>query len=232
MAYRSSSSSSMTLPTTLLLFALLLPGWVQSQSSSSCGDSQLQAYQQCVQDNACLCANCDLDPLDDYPTIHLDQPPDSCQDINRIFCPLMRCCSVCEDVAQEWYSCAFDDFSKSQLGSTCPQVCSAFDLGDVEGDCQPTAATAAPTSRPTSTVNVSPPPSVAPRTTKSPTTTAAPSTKSPTTAAPTTAAPSRAAFVNDDEVQTTSSLQAGVSAATVGYSLVTGGLLLVIACLI
>ena len=203
---------------TTLLVLLLNFCVVQSQSSSQCSDSQLQAYQKCVQDNACLCSTCDPNPLDEYPTIHLDQPPQSCQDVNRIFCPLIKCCSVCEDVAQQWYTCAFNDFSASQLGTECPQVCSAFAVGDVEGDCQPTAATLAPTSIPTAAESF--PTSAAP--TESPTTAPVASTLSPSAA--------------EDETQT-SSLHAGVSAAgSIAGSLVssflTSGVLLLVACLI
>lgn len=126
-----------------LLLVSLLPVVAQSQGIIGCGDSELAAYTQCVLDNPCLCSNCDSNPMDKDPIIRLDQPPESCQDIHRIFCPFIRCCSACEDVAKAWYSCAFEDFSEGILGSECSQECTVFEFADVEGDCSTHAPTSA-----------------------------------------------------------------------------------------
>lgn len=132
---------------TILVHVLLFSLFLQLlQQSSSCSTRALNAYRRCVEDNPCLCSNCDPDPTDDDPEIVLDDAPENCQDVNRIWCPLIRCCSACEEVAWEFYGCAFNDFSENEIGSECPQVCSGFQFSDVEGDCTPTSSpTPAPT---------------------------------------------------------------------------------------
>jgi hypothetical protein len=132
----------MMLSALLLLLLSILSCHVDAQ----CSSETLETYMRCVAENPCLCSNCDADPTDDFPEIVLNEPPQSCQDVNRIFCPMVRCCSACEEIALEWYTCTWSDFSMSQMGEDCPQICDAFDFGDVEGDCSPTGApTAVPT---------------------------------------------------------------------------------------
>jgi len=106
------------------------------QNAEQCSDAELNAYISCVAANPCLCSNCDPDPIDDDPEIVLQRPPDSCQDVSRVFCPLIKCCSACEEEAAAWYSCTFAGFSQSTLGQDCPQNCPGYGYSDVEGDCE------------------------------------------------------------------------------------------------
>lgn len=103
-----------------------------------CTSDEANAYIQCVANNPCTCSNCDPDPLDDVPEIIVDQPPQNCQDVARIFCPLIKCCSLCEAEAIAWYQCGFREFANQTLQRECPQTCDGFAYDDVDGDCQPT----------------------------------------------------------------------------------------------
>lgn len=121
----------------LTIFMLLLvhsePQFIQSASyapMSSCSSNILWNYESCVAQNPCTCSNCDPNPMDNYPEIHLAQPPSNCRDVNRLFCPLIRCCSPCAEQALMWYSCAMEDFSQQILGQNCTQLCSSFPFND------------------------------------------------------------------------------------------------------
>lgn len=127
----------------LLLFGfevLLILACVQAQDSQ-CTSEDSDAYIQCVSDNPCTCSNCDPNPLDNTPVINVDTPPQDCRDVNRIFCPLIRCCSVCEDVARSWYECPFQAFALETLGFECSATCDGYSNGDVE-QCEPSISPA------------------------------------------------------------------------------------------
>ncbi|GKY91412.1 hypothetical protein MPSEU_000113500 [Mayamaea pseudoterrestris] len=195
----------------IILLVLSSLAVVNAQTNiTECGDEQLQAYQACVQENPCTCSNCDANPMDNYPVIALDAPPQNCQDVARIFCPLMRCCAACEQVAQQWYTCAFDDFSVSQLDTTCPQVCEAFELNDyLGGDCQPTVAPEMTTVAPT-VMDTATPDTLAPSTSAA---AAAASTLNPTVAptVATTESPTVAPFASPSAAAQVSSMNAATS---------------------
>jgi hypothetical protein len=112
---------------------------VEAQQDQTCSRDDADAYMECVRDNPCLCSNCDPNPLDETPEIIVDTPPQDCRDVNRIFCPLIRCCSACEDAARSWYECTFQSFSVQTLGEECSTTCNGYAYADVDGDCQPTS---------------------------------------------------------------------------------------------
>jgi hypothetical protein len=134
----------------------------QDGDQQTCSRGDADAYMECVRDNPCLCSNCDPDPLDDTPEIVVDTPPQDCRDVNRIFCPLIRCCSACEDAARSWYGCTFASFSLQTLGEECPTTCEGYDYADVEGDCQPSAAPDPPAPSPEAEAEASSAPSDVP----------------------------------------------------------------------
>jgi hypothetical protein len=130
------------------MFQLLRIGlqflWIacaQAQGSL-CTSQDVDAYIQCVSNNPCRCYNCDPNPLDSTPVINVDTPPQDCRDVNRIFCPLIRCCSTCEDVARSWYECTFQAFALETIGIECSATCDGYDYGDVEGECEPSVSPA------------------------------------------------------------------------------------------
>lgn len=128
----------------LLLFVfevLLILACAQAQDSQ-CTSDDVDAYVQCVANNPCICSNCDPNPLDNTPVINVDTPPEDCRDVNRLFCPLIRCCSVCEDVARSWYECPFQAFALETLGVECSATCDGYNNGDVEGECEPSLSPA------------------------------------------------------------------------------------------
>jgi hypothetical protein len=136
---------------------------VQAQDSQ-CTSQDLDAYIQCVSNNPCTCSNCDPNPVDNTPVINVDTPPQDCRDVNRIFCPLIRCCSTCEDLARFWYECPFQAFALETLGVECSATCDGYNNGDVDGECAPTVSPApslVPTDLPiTVSVNSSARPSI------------------------------------------------------------------------
>jgi len=112
-----------------------------SAQNLTCTSDDLNAYIRCVQTSPCVCSNCDPDPLDGVPEIVIDVPPGSCQDVSRIFCPLIRCCSACETEAAAWYACNFQSFAYFWLKRDCPRTCPGYAYADVPlGNCQPTQA--------------------------------------------------------------------------------------------
>ena len=125
----------------LLSWMLLAPGILQAQECSTAG---LQPYRDCVLNNSpCPCGACDPDPTDGTPTL-VTPIPTSCDDVQRIFCGLVRCCSVCEAEALAWYqTCTADPFSLQTLNTTCELKC---DFQPYLDQCVPTTL---PTFRPT-----------------------------------------------------------------------------------
>lgn len=137
---------SMQIGTLQLALLHLLVLCIKCQENQTCTDIELNAYKSCVRSNPCVCSRCDANPLDDDPVISINEPPQNCQDISRLLCPLIRCCSPCADEARAWYGCTLQGFAFAQLGESCPTTCSGFDFLDVEGDCEPTPS---PTAHPT-----------------------------------------------------------------------------------
>lgn len=99
-----------------------------------CSRDELKMYKQCVQHHSpCPCERCDPDPTDGTPVIFVDRPSD-CLDVQKIFCPLIRCCSSCETVAFAWYQhCGANPFALQYLGYTCPLDCSLYLYQDTCG---------------------------------------------------------------------------------------------------
>lgn len=85
-------------------------GWVHS-----CSTRVLEDYISCVRYHPCQCSHCDPDPSDSYPVIVVDAPR-SCQDVSRIFCPMIRCCSVCEDIFRVYHKCLGNILAETFLG--------------------------------------------------------------------------------------------------------------------
>jgi hypothetical protein len=90
-------------------------GGVAAQQPSSCSTQALEDYVSCVRSNPCACSHCDPDPSDSYPVIVVDAPQD-CQDVSRIFCPMIRCCSVCEPVFEHYHKCLGNIIAETFLG--------------------------------------------------------------------------------------------------------------------
>ena len=117
----------------MLLLVHSEPQFIPSASYApmgACSSYVLSNYENCVAQNPCTCSNCDPNPMDNYPVIHLAQPPSNCRDVNRLFCPLIRCCSPCAEQALTWFTCAMEDFSQQILGQNCTQLCSSFPFND------------------------------------------------------------------------------------------------------
>jgi len=112
----------------VILSLLLL---TSAHAACRMSDSDLTAYQACLEENSCLCGNCDPDPTDGTPNLSIEKP-ESCQDVNRIFCPFINCCSACVDVAEQVHKCAFDTIAKEFVSSTCDVICNSFPYGDEE----------------------------------------------------------------------------------------------------
>jgi hypothetical protein len=138
------------------------------RTDGQCSSDDLAPYSQCINQNSpCPCGDCDAEPTDGSPMLTTPVPTD-CTDVVRLFCPLVRCCSMCETEAKQWFQkCSADPFSQMWLGSTCELDCSSLPYGDI---CQPTDA---PIFSPTGSPTVY-------------STTATPSTQVPTTLSPTT----------------------------------------------
>jgi hypothetical protein len=141
-----------------LPLALLLP----QAAAQSCPAVVLTNYMECVAQNPCVCSACDPDPTDMFPVINVERPSD-CLDVARIFCPLVRCCSICQTEALAWNQCSANGFSNNFLGRECPLEgsCASYPLQDL--DCTPTTS---PSESPTifPTVIPIPVPSAAPNT--------------------------------------------------------------------
>jgi hypothetical protein len=127
-------------------YALTLALLLQRAAAQSCPGSVLTNYMECVAQNPCECSACDPDPTDMFPVINAERPSD-CLDVARVFCPLIRCCSLCQAEALAWNQCSANGFSNNYLGSTCPLQgsCTSYALQDI--DC---TLTKAPTESPTS----------------------------------------------------------------------------------
>jgi hypothetical protein len=146
-------------------YALALALLLKQSAAQTCAGSVLAEYMDCVAQNPCECSACDPDPTDEFPVITAERPSD-CLDVARVFCPLIRCCSICEAQALAWNQCSANGFSANYLGRECPLQgsCASYSLQDV--DCTPSTSpsespitsptavpiavpTAAPTSEPT-----------------------------------------------------------------------------------
>jgi hypothetical protein len=129
-------TDNMMMLTMIWKYALLLALLLQ-QTAAQCPGTVLTTYMECVAQNPCECSFCDPDPTDDVPVITA-QEPNNCLDVARVFCPLIRCCSICEAAALEWNQCSADGFANAFLGRECPleDSCGAYPLQDV--DCAPT----------------------------------------------------------------------------------------------
>jgi len=128
---------------TLCIFAM---GWHPVHAnddlddpSNPCSTHALNAYRQCIRDNPCTCQNCHADPNDPTWVIEAVEP-NSCQDISRIFCPLVRCCSACESVFSFYHSCLADKIASIYMGEehNCQLFICANEADDA--DCTPTEA--------------------------------------------------------------------------------------------
>lgn len=129
-------------------YALTLALLLQQTSAQSCPGSVLTDYMDCVAQNPCECSACDPDPTDDFPVINAERPSD-CLDVARVFCPLVRCCSICQTGALAWNQCSANGFSANYLGRECPLQgsCDSYPLQDI--DCSPTMSPSeSPTSSP------------------------------------------------------------------------------------
>jgi hypothetical protein len=142
-------------------FALPLALLLQQAAAQSCPGFVLTNYMECVAQNPCECSACDPDPTDMFPVINVERPSD-CLDVARIFCPLIRCCSLCQAEALAWNQCSANGFSTNYLGRNCPLEgsCGSYPLQDL--DCTPTMSplesqpispTAIPISIPSATSN-------------------------------------------------------------------------------
>jgi hypothetical protein len=130
-------------------YALTLALLFQRSAAQSCPGSVLTDYMDCVAQNPCECSACDPDPTDMFPVINAERPSD-CLDVARVFCPLIRCCSICQAQALAWNQCSANGFSANYLGRECPLQgsCVSYPLQDV--DCSPTISPSeSPTSSPT-----------------------------------------------------------------------------------
>jgi hypothetical protein len=126
--------------------------------AQSCPGFVLTDYMACVAQNPCECSACDPDPTDMIPVITAERPSD-CLDVARTFCPLIRCCSICEAEALAWNQCSANGFANNYIGMDCPldDSCDAYPLQDV--DCSPTMApveTSSPTATRTSFPTLAP----------------------------------------------------------------------------
>jgi hypothetical protein len=129
-------------------YALALALLLQRSSAQSCPSSVLTDYMDCVAQNPCECSACDPDPTDMFPVINAERPSD-CLDVARVFCPLIRCCSICQAEALAWNQCSANGFSANYLGRECPLQgsCVSYPLQDI--DCTPTMSPSdSPTSSP------------------------------------------------------------------------------------
>jgi hypothetical protein len=82
----------------VFLSAALLICFSSTSEAQGCTARVLSDYMDCVAANPCECAECDPDPTDDSPLIPVNRPED-CLDVARIYCPLIKCCSICEEEA-------------------------------------------------------------------------------------------------------------------------------------
>lgn len=140
------------MPFRYLIALVLLVAGNHGVNAQPCTRAALDAYIRCVAENPCECANCDDDPSDDVPVLQITAP-DTCQDITRVFCPLVRCCSICEDIANTFYTCSADTLANDFVGADCPLTCAGFNFDDV--NCEPTQGpTFSPTKAPTDTTAV------------------------------------------------------------------------------
>ena len=105
--------------------------------TEQCSSEDLKPYSDCVTANTpCPCSNCDPDPTDGTPLLTTEVPKD-CTDVLKTFCPLVRCCSLCEQEAIAWYQpCTADPFAEAFLQRTCELDCSGFLYRD--STCAPT----------------------------------------------------------------------------------------------
>jgi hypothetical protein len=130
-------------------YALTLALLLQRSAAQTCPGSVLTDYMECVAQNPCECSACDPDPTDMFPVINAERPND-CLDVARVFCPLIRCCSICQAEALAWNQCSANGFSANYLGKECPLQgsCVSYPLQDI--DCTPTLSPSeSPTSSPT-----------------------------------------------------------------------------------
>jgi hypothetical protein len=130
-------------------YALTLALLLQGSAAQSCPGSVLTDYMECVAQNPCECSACDPDPTDMFPVINAERPSD-CLDVARVFCPLIRCCSICQAESLAWNQCSANGFSANYLGRECPLQgsCVSYPLQDI--DCTPTMSPSeSPNSSPT-----------------------------------------------------------------------------------
>mmetsp|Transcript_20495 Transcript_20495/g.44386 ORF Transcript_20495/g.44386 Transcript_20495/m.44386 type:complete len:316 (-) Transcript_20495:154-1101(-) len=113
--------------------------------SNPCSTHALNAYRKCIRDNPCTCRNCQDDPNDPDWVIEALEPR-SCQDISRIFCPYVRCCSACEAEFSFYHACLADKIASLYLTQqhNCQLFICANPFDDFEGECGPTAAPVEP----------------------------------------------------------------------------------------
>lgn len=109
---------------------------VPDDPSDPCSVYALNAYRACVFNNPCTCQNCYADPGDPDFVIEADQPS-SCQDLSRIFCPHVRCCSACESEFAFYHSCLANKIANMFLGEdhNCQLFFCVNDNNDYTGEC-------------------------------------------------------------------------------------------------
>lgn len=135
-------------------------------SQSICSADSMRAYESCILGNSpCPCdtSKCDANPTDGTPVVFVDAPL-SCNDIFDIFCPMVRCCSVCQTEALGWYQCAADNVSQRWLDQSCDLEanCDVYPTNDLDSNSEQCGGTAdeaptvasKPVKSPTSNVKV------------------------------------------------------------------------------
>jgi hypothetical protein len=134
---------SLSLYRLALLACLCLLSFSPVAAQDPCSGESLAAYQACLDKHPCECSTCDYNPTDAFPTYNVKEP-ESCQDLMRIMCPFVRCCSLCADEAKLFFTCSSDTVANIFFDSTCPIQCSGYEYGDKV--CSPTSS---PTMEPT-----------------------------------------------------------------------------------
>ena len=118
-------------------------------SGEICTSVPFENYQRCMDEHPCECSNCDYNPTDKDPIITIEHP-ETCQDVVRAVCPLIKCCSPCVEETLAFYNCAAQAISLHFTGGSCPvnlDTCLGFAYDDAScGDENPNPAPAgAPT---------------------------------------------------------------------------------------
>lgn len=128
---------------TSLAMALSLAPFTLSQGvDEAClsGDWAIQ-FTACLLDNACVCSNCeDLEDPDIDAVIASNGGASlTCNQINELWCPWVRCCSDCWESRQTYLQCTVVGIFSgvSILEENCQLDCGGFPANDVvDQDCE------------------------------------------------------------------------------------------------